>query len=112
MKFEEALKLAREGKKVRRVNWSNPTLFFTVPATNTSACVLGTEGILSDDWEVVPEPKKPKLMAPALMGMGVSVGVSVSLFSSEKEAREELGNSFLSWPAVANAEGFYSLEGE
>ena len=58
----------------------------------------------------LPEPKKPRLLAPALLNDVGLPELSCCLYASEKEAREEIGTSFISWPAVPNAEGFYSLE--
>jgi hypothetical protein len=55
-------------------------------------------------------PKKPKLLAPALINVCGSLGVSSTLYSSEEEAREELHDMVVAWPAVPNADGFYSVE--
>lgn len=58
----------------------------------------------------MPEPKKPRLMAPAMMLVCHQVSVSVAIFSSEKEARDTLKDLFFSWPAVPNADGYYEVE--
>ncbi len=57
----------------------------------------------------MPEPKKPRLMAPAMMLVCRQVSVSSTLFSSEKEARDTLRDIFLSWPAIPNKDGMYEV---
>jgi len=56
-----------------------------------------------------PEPKKPKLLAPCFyMSTMSGVKLSYCLYESEAQARTNCLN-FISWPAVANAEGFYEV---
>jgi hypothetical protein len=57
----------------------------------------------------VPEPKKHKLMAPALAFYDNHFVVSNGLYSSEMQARNELREMFRAWPAVQNADGFYEV---
>jgi hypothetical protein len=58
----------------------------------------------------LPEQKKPKLMAPCLCKSSLGrIMLSERLFESEAEAKDIIVG-FISWPAVANAEGFYSVE--
>jgi hypothetical protein len=62
---------------------------------------------LISEWE---EPKKPKLMAPALAFYDNHFVVSNGLYSSEMQARNELRELFRAWPAVPNKDGFYEVE--
>jgi hypothetical protein len=105
MKFEEVLPALREGKKVRRKSWDTNTFI-----TNPNLGNIATTSLMADDWEVCEEPKKPRLLAHALLNDIGHVELSCCLYASEKEARDVIGDSFISWPAVANAEGFYSVE--
>ena len=57
----------------------------------------------------IPKPKKPKLMAPCLHMCGDRIGISGGLLESEQEAKAIWKDQFVSWPAVANAEGFYEV---
>jgi hypothetical protein len=57
----------------------------------------------------MPEPKKPKMMAPALAYFCGQHQVSSNLYSSEMQARNELRELFVSWPAVPNKDGFYEV---
>ncbi len=59
--------------------------------------------------EVPPEPKKPKLMAPALAYFCGQHQVSSTLFSSEMQARNELREMFRAWPALPNKDGYYEV---
>jgi len=54
-------------------------------------------------------PTGPKLMAPALINICGGIGVSGKLYSSEKEAREELHGMVVAWPAVPNKDGYYEV---
>jgi hypothetical protein len=60
----------------------------------------------------LPEQKKPRLLAPAFVKWEKSdhPELTAELYESEEVARKEFGKHFISWPAVANAEGFYSVE--
>jgi hypothetical protein len=62
-----------------------------------------TQNDLISEWE---EPKKPKLMAPALAFYDNHFVVSNGLYSSEMQARNELRELFRAWPAVPK-DGFY-----
>ena len=63
MKFEEALKLLREGKKIRRSCWRND-IYLALTKDGATAYVNGEpwiygmsiETILNTDWEVLEEP--------------------------------------------------------
>ena len=58
----------------------------------------------------MPEPKKPRMLAPALLVNAFRVELSKCLYASEEEAIDAIGKDlFHSWPAVPNADGFYSL---
>lgn len=75
-------------------------------------CIYGdAERDLIAEWE---EPKKPKLMAPAIVRWNreeVSrFELSSYLYENEKTAKTELKDHFHSWPAVPNAEGFYRVK--
>jgi hypothetical protein len=62
---------------------------------------------LISEWE---EPKKPKLMAPAIAFYDNHFVVSNGLYSSEMQARNELRELFRAWPAVPNEGGFYEVD--
>jgi len=68
-----------------------------------------THNDLMSEWE---EPKKPKLMAPALAYYDNHFVVSNGIYSSEMQARNELREMFRAWPAVPNEDGFYEAEGK
>jgi len=67
MNFIEAVKAARDGKKIRRKDWTDPQLTayaisgwlymssLHCPAKHMEVSV---DGSLADDWEIVPEPPK------------------------------------------------------
>jgi hypothetical protein len=59
----------------------------------------------------MPEPKKPRRLAPALAKWHekTRIELTLTLYESEEAARKDIGKCFISWPAVANAEGFYSV---
>jgi hypothetical protein len=57
----------------------------------------------------MPEPKKPRLLAPCLYNSGKGIWVSASLYESEQEAKAIWKDQFVSWPAVANKDGFYEV---
>jgi hypothetical protein len=65
-----------------------------------------------------PEPKPPKLMAPALCRRLGSkrLFVTEELYASKEEARERAMEwadlSFISWPAVPNKDGMYEVPSE
>jgi len=61
---------------------------------------------LISEWE---EPKKPKLLAPALAYFCGQHQVSSNLYSSEMQARNDLREMFRAWPAVPNENGFYEV---
>jgi hypothetical protein len=67
------------------------------------------EADLVAEWT---EPKPPKLLAPAIIKVCGSVGLSSTLYSSEEEAREELHGMVVSWPAIPNKDGYYSVGGK
>lgn len=110
MRFEEALAEYRKGKKIRRHSW----LFalHTIPFYCESTHLLHT-AVMADDWEIVEEPKPPKLMAPCIYGSTHSARLEVSgtLYSSMEEAKKEFA-VVRQWPALPNANGFYSIEQE
>jgi hypothetical protein len=56
----------------------------------------------------MPELKKPRLLAPAIYKAVGKIWISNKIYGGEEAAREDLGSSFISWPAVAN-EGFYEV---
>ena len=57
-----------------------------------------------------PEPKKPKLLAPALYYTGTEWVLGRTLFESKKEAQEEHGDRQVIWPAT-HMGGFYEVPG-
>ena len=58
----------------------------------------------------LPEPpKKPRLMAHAIKKQCGMYSLSTSVYDSEDSARKVLLGTFHSWPAVANAEGYYEV---
>jgi hypothetical protein len=65
-----------------------------------------TQEDLMSEWE---EPKKPRLMAPAIAFYDNHFVVSNGLYSSEMQARNELREMFRAWPAVPNEDGFYAI---
>jgi hypothetical protein len=56
----------------------------------------------------MPEPKKPKLMAPCLFMDGNLIRVSSFLFENETEVKKVYVD-FISWPAVPNADGMFEV---
>ena len=61
---------------------------------------------LISEWT---EPKKPRMLAPCFYKSTMAgVKLSYCLYESEEQARTNCLN-FISWPAVANAEGFYEV---
>jgi hypothetical protein len=58
----------------------------------------------------VPEPKKPKLMAPALAKWHerTRIELTLALYESEEAARKDIGKFFISWPAVPK-DGMYEV---
>jgi hypothetical protein len=108
VKFEESLIELRNGYKISRQGYENK--WWLEKDVNKP---VTTDSMLANDWVVIPEKKEPKLMAPAII---CEIGskyckLSGCLFESEAEAKECYGNTFISWPAVPNAEGFYAVEG-
>ncbi len=56
-------------------------------------------------------PKKPRLLAPCLYQTNAGdVMLSGPLYESEAEARNMLGHNFVSWPAIPDKNGFYTVE--
>jgi hypothetical protein len=105
MRFDEAIAaMMMDGKKIKRSCWNR-----WMSTASTDIHVLMYD-VLADDWEVYEETKKPRLLAPALVCYCGQFQVSSNLYSSEMQARNELREMFIAWPAVANAEGFYSVE--
>jgi hypothetical protein len=60
---------------------------------------------LISEWE---EPKKPKLLAPAIAKLNNKYFISDIIFESEKEAMDYYREEFVSWPAVPK-DGFYEI---
>jgi hypothetical protein len=107
MKFEEVLPALRDGKKVRRQPWDTD-----VCITSTNLGSISAKSLMENDWEVYEEPKKPRLLAHAIRKQCGMYSLSTNMYDSEDSARKVLLGTFHSWPAVPNAEGFYSLEGK
>ncbi len=106
MKFEEVLPALREGKRVKRKSWDTGAFI-----TSASSGNIAAKSLMADDWEVYEEPKKPRLLAPALfreLGRTMII-VTQELYATEQEAKDDAAGSssliFISWPAVANASG-------
>lgn len=57
MKFEEAIKALREGKKIRCAEWSNKDFYIT----KDSSILINVYNICFDNWETITEKIKPKL---------------------------------------------------
>ena len=62
MRFEEALKAMREGKKVKRISWNVPDIFYSYAngvgiydSLGNKEDMIYTRDILAEDWEVVDE---------------------------------------------------------
>lgn len=62
MRFEEALKAMREGKKVRRTSWDISTIFYSYANGvgiydnyKNEENMIYTKDILAEDWEIVDE---------------------------------------------------------
>jgi len=56
-------------------------------------------------------PKNPRLLAPCLYQTNAGdVMLSGPLYESEAEARNMLGHNFVSWPAIPDKNGFYTVE--
>ena len=104
MKFEEAIAKMMVGKKIKRSCWNR-----WMSTASTDIHVLMYD-VLADDWEVYEEPKKPRLLAPAIYKAVGRILISCKIFESEEAAREDLGSSFISWPAVANKDGYFEVE--
>lgn len=56
-----------------------------------------------------PEPKKPRLLAPAMYHTDEQWVLGRTLFGSKKEAREYHGDRKVIWPAVANKDGYFEV---
>jgi hypothetical protein len=104
VKFEEVLPALRAGKKVIR-----PTKGWITPLEIKDFISISTEALLENDWEIVEEPKPPKLLAPALYYTGTEWILGRTLFESKKEAREEHGDRQVIWPAIPNKDGYYAI---
>ena len=72
----------------------------------------GEYGLVSE-WT---EPKPPKLLAPALLRRlgSIRIFVTEELYASKEDAIEHAMEwaevKFISWPAIPNKDGFYSVE--
>jgi hypothetical protein len=106
MKFEEVL---REGKKIKRKCWKSDYS----KENNIENMSLYMSAILENDWEIVEEPKPPKLLAPAMYLTGTSGEWILGrvLFESEEEAKEYHGKRGVIWPAIPNKDGMYEVQG-
>jgi hypothetical protein len=105
MKFEEVLPAFREGKKIRRDAWDEKDYVVI-----NGGFELSDRSIMANDWEIVPEPKKPKLLAPCLCKSVGNIWISNKIYESKEAAINDIGTTyFISWPAVPNAEGFYTV---
>ena len=77
-----------------------------------SGYYLDTVTIVKLTGQMPEPPKKPRLMAPALLSDIGHVEMSCYLYASEQEARDTLGDSFISWPAIPNKDGMYEVLSE
>ena len=109
MKFEEVLPAYRAGKKIRRHGW---LITLSQKAHYTEVTTLLHNAVMAEDWEVIEEPKPPKLMAPAFFKCGTGVYVSGILFSSTEDAIDRVIGDLIAWPAIPDANGFYSVPQE
>jgi hypothetical protein len=104
MKFEEVLPALRDGKKVRRKAWGeNDYIAISSPFE------LSDGSLMRDDWEIVEEPKPPKLLAPAMYHTDGQWVLGRTLFGSKKEAQEYHGDRQVIWPAIPNKDGMYEV---
>lgn len=94
MRFEEIMGALREGKKVRRKQWSKSLYLYRI-SEHTYSCEYDFElkqkirfvDILNDDWEIFEEPKKKVKYYPVLVkGENGDFYISTS-FSSIDEAK-------------------------
>jgi hypothetical protein len=106
MKFDEAAVALLQGKMIKRAVWNRWM------NKNSNDIKLEVFELLKDDWEIREEPKPPKLLAPALLSDIGHVEMSCYLYASEQEARDTLGDSFISWPAIPNKDGMYEVLSE
>jgi hypothetical protein len=104
MKFEEVLPALREGKKARRKSWCDGILISSTVIDN-----LSSASIFADDWEIEPEAKPPKLLAPALYYTGTEWILGRILFESIEDAKEYHTVRDVVWPAIPNKDGFYEV---
>lgn len=105
MKIEEVLPAYREGGRIKRSLWGRGVRF-------NECDRLTYRDVIADDWEIVEEPKPPKLMAPAFFKCGTGVYVSGILFSSTEDAIDRVIGDLIAWPAIPDANGFYSVPQE
>ena len=108
MNFEEALTEYRKGKKIRRHCW---LITLSQHTHYTKATTLLHNAVMADDWEVIEEPKPPRLMAPCLYGSTHTARIVLSdtLYSSMEAAKKDFP-IVKQWPAIPDANGFYSVE--
>lgn len=106
MKVEEALVAYRNGGKIRRVTWGQGVYFNDFEH-------LTHRDVMAEDWKVLDlDPKPPKLMAPAFFALDEGYCVSGMLFSSEEDAQARCIGRNIKWPAIPDANGFYSVPQE
>lgn len=96
MKIEEVLPAYREGGRIKRSLWGRGVRF-------NECDRLTYRDVIADDWEIVEEPKSPKLMAPCIFAYDKTspygqFGVSEMLFGSREDAGYKY-TTVVKWPA-------------
>lgn len=107
MNFEEALAEYRKGKKIRRTDRS-----ITFTAGEMRLIDVGYS--MQCEWEVLEEPKPPKLLAPAIYKITdyPMWRITKELYCSKEDAIKDIGTLVVQWPALPDSLGFYSVEQE
>lgn len=114
------MKITQEhvGKKVRCVTWDevryvevlcvgNEYFFGKLNVGSWNASHVCSEGayLLDNSWELYEEPKKKKILSPAVFKSVRIYCITPECYESEEEARVTLKECFISWPAMQLIDG-------
>jgi hypothetical protein len=96
MKFEEVLPALREGKRVKR-----SSIRGWIKLGVSDNCNFELQYFLTDDWEIEPEPKSPKLLACFVYINNDGEIWESRLLRTEEDAKkmcEHKGYKLIKWP--------------
>jgi hypothetical protein len=109
VKFEEALAAYRFGKTIESEESGVP---YQKDGSGCTRFIGINNDEIMGEWIIAEEPKPPKLMAPCIFKYTLSdpssFGVSDILFGSREEAAAKYA-AVVQWPAIPDAQGFYSV---